>query len=213
MSHKKRIFVEKRGIFDVESPKVLNEIKSILPNIQSVKVFNIYDIFGLDESEFEKVVNNTFVDPVVDILHHENPAKSIYFATEFLPGQYDQRADSAQQWVFLWPDRSYVRKGLEAYFTVLIEVMWGKPRIMEVYLNSIEFGPGIYGAQAAARKNFGVDAKDLSRTQAARLAAVLPSPLRYKADTPGPYVRRRTGRIQAAAGAVRRDNLDACVLG
>ena len=62
MSHKKRIFVEKRGIFDVESPKVLNEIKSILPNIQSVKVFNIYDIFGLDELEFEKVVNNTFVD-------------------------------------------------------------------------------------------------------------------------------------------------------
>lgn len=115
--------------------------------------------------------------------------------------------------VFLWPDRSYVRKGLEAYFTVLIEVMWGKPRIMEVYLNSIEFGPGVYGAQAAARKNFGVDAEDLSRTQAARLAAVLPSPLRYKADTPGPYVRRRTGRIQAAAGTVRRDNLDACVLG
>jgi|TARA_R100000935_G_scaffold48554_1_gene73182 monofunctional biosynthetic peptidoglycan transglycosylase len=115
--------------------------------------------------------------------------------------------------VFLWPDRSYVRKGLEAYFTVLIEVMWGKPRIMEVYLNSIEFGPGVYGAQAAARKNFGVDAEDLSPTQAARLAAVLPSPLRYKADTPGPYVRRRTGRIQAAAGTVRRDNLDACVLG
>ena len=58
---KRRIFVEKKGIFDAESPKVLNEIKSILPNIQSVKVFNIYDIFGLDESEFEKVVNNTFV--------------------------------------------------------------------------------------------------------------------------------------------------------
>ncbi len=115
--------------------------------------------------------------------------------------------------VFLWPDRSYVRKGLEAYFTVLIEVMWGKPRIMEVYLNSIEFGPGVYGAQAAARKNFGVDAKNLTRAQAARLAAVLPRPLLYKADTPGPYVRRRAARIQAAAGAVRRDNLDACILG
>ena len=113
MSHKKRIFVEKRGIFDVESPKVLNEIKSILPNIQSVKVFNIYDIFGLDESEFEKVVNNTFVDPVVDILHHENPAKSIYFATEFLPGQYDQRADSAQQCIALLTgnESSIVRSG------------------------------------------------------------------------------------------------------
>ncbi|GAB1347388.1 hypothetical protein MASR1M104_22870 [Cloacibacterium normanense] len=113
MSHKKRIFVEKRGIFDVESPKVLNEIKSILPNIQSVKVFNIYDIFGLDELEFEKVVNNTFVDPVVDILHHENPAKSIYFATEFLPGQYDQRADSAQQCIALLTgnEKSTVRSG------------------------------------------------------------------------------------------------------
>ena len=98
---KRRIFVEKKGIFDAESPKVLNEIKSILPNIQSVKVFNIYDIFGLDESEFEKVVNNTFVDPVVDILHTENPAKNLYFATEFLPGQYDQRADSAQQCIAL----------------------------------------------------------------------------------------------------------------
>jgi phosphoribosylformylglycinamidine synthase len=81
----RRIFVEKKGIFDVESPKILNEIKSILPNIQSVKVFNIYDIFGLDELEFEKVVNNTFVDPVVDILHTENPAKNLHFATEFLP--------------------------------------------------------------------------------------------------------------------------------
>ena len=113
MSHKKRIFVEKRGIFDVESPKVLNEIKSILPNIQSVKVFNIYDIFGLDELEFEKVVNNTFVDPVVDILHHENPAKYIYFATEFLPGQYDQRADSAQQCIALLTgnEKSTVRSG------------------------------------------------------------------------------------------------------
>ncbi|WP_333586281.1 monofunctional biosynthetic peptidoglycan transglycosylase [Phenylobacterium sp.] len=115
--------------------------------------------------------------------------------------------------VFLWPDRSYVRKGLEAYFTVLIEVMWGKPRIMEVYLNVAEFGPGIYGAEAAARRYFGVSAADLSPTQAARLVAVLPSPLRYKVVEPGPYVRRRTGRIQAAAGTVRRDGLAACVLG
>ena len=109
----KRIFVEKRGIFDVESPKIFSEIKSILPNIQSVKVFNIYDIFGLGELEFEKVVNNTFVDPVVDILHHDNPAKSIYFATEFLPGQYDQRADSAQQCIALLTgnEKSTVRSG------------------------------------------------------------------------------------------------------
>ena len=72
-----------------------------------------YDIFGLDESEFEKVVNNTFVDPVVDILHTENPAKNLYFATEFLPGQYDQRADSAQQCIALLAgnEKSAVRSG------------------------------------------------------------------------------------------------------
>jgi len=113
--------------------------------------------------------------------------------------------------VFLWPARSYVRKGLEAYFTVLIELLWGKKRIMEVYLNSVEWGPGIYGADAAARKNFGVGADRLSPKQAARLAAILPSPLKWRAAAPGPYVRKRTGRISAAAGTVRRDGLDDCV--
>ncbi len=113
MSNKKRIFVEKKGIFDVESPKILNEIKSILPQIQSVKIYNIYDIFGLDESDFDKVVNNTFVDPVVDILHLENPVRNLFFATEFLPGQYDQRADSAEQCIRLLTDseNATVRSG------------------------------------------------------------------------------------------------------
>lgn len=113
MSYKKRIFVEKRGIFDVESAKIFNEIKNILPEIESVKVYNIYDIFGLNETDFEKVVNNTFVDPVVDILHHENPVHNLHFATEFLPGQYDQRADSAQQCIALLTEieNSTVRSG------------------------------------------------------------------------------------------------------
>jgi phosphoribosylformylglycinamidine synthase len=97
MSQNKRIFVEKRGIFDVESPKIFDEVKAVIPSIQSVKVYNVYDIFGLNDGEFEKVVNSTFVDPVTDILIEENPAQGIYFALEFLPGQYDQRADSAQQ--------------------------------------------------------------------------------------------------------------------
>jgi len=115
--------------------------------------------------------------------------------------------------VFLWPDRSYVRKGLEAYFTVLIEAGWGKRRIMEVYLNSIEWGPGVYGVEAAARKNFGVGADKLTGAQAARLAAILPSPLKWRAAKPGPYVKKRSGRITKAAGAVRRDGLAGCVLG
>ena len=115
--------------------------------------------------------------------------------------------------VYLWPGRSYVRKGMEAYFTVLIETMWGKRRIMEVYLNSIEWGPGVYGAEAAARKNFGVGADKLTPAQAARLAAILPSPLKWRAAKPGPYVKRRSGRIGRAAGTVNRDGMAACVLG
>ncbi|KIA83210.1 phosphoribosylformylglycinamidine synthase [Kaistella solincola] len=98
---KKRIFVEKKGIFDVESPLIFNEIKNIIPTIENVKIYNIYDVFGVNEEEFSKVITNTFVDPVTDILHDENPAKNAFFATEFLPGQYDQRADSAQQCIAL----------------------------------------------------------------------------------------------------------------
>ncbi len=113
--------------------------------------------------------------------------------------------------VFLWPQRDWVRKGLEAYFTVLIETVWGKRRIMEVYLNTIEMGPGIYGAQAASRHYFGVDADRLTPAQAARLAAILPNPLRYRAVASGPYVRRRSLRIGAAAGTVRQDALAACI--
>lgn len=113
MSDKKRIFVEKRGIFDVESPKIFSEVKTIVPHIQDVKVYNIYDLFGIEENELNKVIFNTFVDPVVDILHTENPAKDLHFASEFLPGQYDQRADSAQQCIALLTENenSKVRSG------------------------------------------------------------------------------------------------------
>ncbi|KQW82600.1 monofunctional biosynthetic peptidoglycan transglycosylase [Brevundimonas sp. Root1279] len=114
--------------------------------------------------------------------------------------------------VFLWPGRDWVRKGLEAGYTVLIETVWGKRRIMEMYLNVAEMGPGVFGAQAASRHWFGKDADELSPREAARLAAILPSPRRYNAGSPGPYVRRRAARIQAAMGTVRNDGLAACVL-
>lgn len=114
--------------------------------------------------------------------------------------------------VFLWPQRDWLRKGLETWFTVLIELGWGKPRIMEVYLNSIEWGPGVYGAEAAARKNFHVPAGKLTQAQAARLAAILPKPLAWKAAKPGPYMKRRAGSIIRNARAVRREGLTACVL-
>ncbi|HEY3373254.1 MAG TPA: monofunctional biosynthetic peptidoglycan transglycosylase [Prolixibacteraceae bacterium] len=97
--------------------------------------------------------------------------------------------------VFLWPGRSWIRKGFEVYFTVLIEFVWNKERIMEVYLNSIEMGNGIYGAESAARFYFHTSALNLSRSQAAAIAAVLPNPRKYSANPPGPYVQGRIGWI------------------
>ena len=114
--------------------------------------------------------------------------------------------------VFLWPGRDWIRKGFEAGYTVLIETLWGKRRIMEVYLNVAEWAPGVYGAEAAARRWYGKSAADLTPREAARLAAILPSPRRYQAASPGPYVRRRASRIQAAMGTVRGEGLAACVL-
>jgi len=98
--------------------------------------------------------------------------------------------------LFLWSGRSWVRKGIEAWYTVLIETFWPKHRILEMYANIAEFGDGVYGAQAASRTFFGKDASRLTPAESARLAAVLPSPKRYHAARPGPYVQRRTNGIQ-----------------
>lgn len=114
--------------------------------------------------------------------------------------------------LFLWPDRGWVRKGFETYFTALIEFMWPKRRIMEAYLNNIEWGDGNFGIEAAARARFGVSAADLTPLQAARLAAVLPSPNRWRADNPGPYVRGRSATIVARAREVRNSGAASCAL-
>ena len=98
--------------------------------------------------------------------------------------------------VFLWPGRSYFRKGLEAYFTVLIEVVWGKERIMEVYLNSIEMGKGIYGIEAASQHWFNKSASNLTKTEAAAIAAILPNPRVYKAKNSSGYINRRKNAIK-----------------
>ncbi len=97
--------------------------------------------------------------------------------------------------VFLLPQRSYVRKGLEAYFTVLMELTWSKKRIMEVYLNVIEMGDGIYGVEAASQEYFGIHASQLSKSQAAAIAACLPNPRRFNAGHPSGYIQRRQGHI------------------
>ena len=98
--------------------------------------------------------------------------------------------------VFLWQGRSYLRKGLELWFTLLIEVVWSKERIMEVYLNSIEMGNGIYGAEAAAQHWFHKSAKKLSKDEAAAIAAILPNPLRYKANPANGYISGRKAWIK-----------------
>ncbi len=98
--------------------------------------------------------------------------------------------------VFLWPGRSWTRKGFEVYFTALIELLWGKHRIMEVYLNSIEMGDGIYGAQAVAKYHFSKDADELSRSECALIAATLPNPRKFDSSNPSAYMRARRGKIE-----------------
>ena len=97
--------------------------------------------------------------------------------------------------VFLWPASSWVRKGFEVYFTFLIEMLWSKERIMEVYLNSIEMGDGIYGVESVAQNHFGCPARELRRSECALIAATLPNPRRYSSLHPGPYMRKRQRKI------------------
>jgi monofunctional biosynthetic peptidoglycan transglycosylase len=112
--------------------------------------------------------------------------------------------------VFLWHGRSYVRKALEAGLTPLVELIWTKQRILEVYLNIAEFDEGVFGVEAAARHYFGVGPEKLSATQAARLAAILPSPKKRSASRPSNYVRKRTRQIIDGAATIRRDGRAAC---
>jgi len=112
---------------------------------------------------------------------------------------------------FLWQGGGYVRKGLEAWFTVLIEALWSKRRIMEVYLNVAETGIGTYGVNVGARRYFGHDASVLSPREAARIAAVFPLPKRRAAIAPTGFTRRYGNLIAARIGTVRRDGLDGCV--
>lgn len=115
--------------------------------------------------------------------------------------------------VFLWNGGGYARKGAEAWMAVFIDGFWGKRRVMEAYLNVAEWGDGLYGAEAAAYGRYGKPARELTKFEAARLAAVLPSPNKWRVNPAGPYVRRRTQTILARMDVVARDGLDACVLG
>ena len=113
--------------------------------------------------------------------------------------------------VFLWQGGGYFRKGLEAWFTLLIENIWGKRRIMEVYLNVAETGIGTYGIEAGSQRYFNHSAARLTRSEAARMAAALPLPKERPVVNPSGFTRRYGNTIQARIGVVRRDGLDSCV--
>lgn len=112
--------------------------------------------------------------------------------------------------VFLWQKRSWLRKALEALITPMVELVWSKQRIMEVYLNVAEFGEGVFGVQAAAQHYFGVNASELTRVQAARLAAVLPDPKGRSASKPSSFVRKRAAQISAGAETIAVDGRAEC---
>lgn len=115
--------------------------------------------------------------------------------------------------LFLWSGRSYLRKALEAWYTLWIELLWPKQRILEVYVNIVEFGDGVYGAEAAAQRYFGINAKHLGKSQSARMAAVLPNPKEYSIDAPGPYMQRRARAIERQMRALGGPGyLDECCL-
>jgi monofunctional biosynthetic peptidoglycan transglycosylase len=135
--------------------------------------------------------------------HADNPKKRLRGASTI--------SQQTARTLFLVPMRSWLRKGLEAYLTVLVEALWPKKRILQAYLNLVDWGHGNFGAEAAAENYFGTDAASLTRAQAARLAAILPDPSKWKAVHPGRYVARRTRVLAARSGQVTRDGLDFCV--
>ncbi|MEH6536754.1 MAG: monofunctional biosynthetic peptidoglycan transglycosylase [Psychroserpens sp.] len=149
----------------------------------------------------EKISNNLQLAVICSedqnfLIHHGFDIKAIERAYEnnkkgkALKGASTISQQTAKN-VFLWPQRSWLRKGLETYFTFLIELVWSKERIMEVYLNSIEMGPGIYGVEAASLYWFKKPAANLTKYEAAAIAAILPNPLRYKANPATAYIESR----------------------
>lgn len=141
--------------------------------------------------------------------HHGFDFEQIYKARlEAMNGKRERGASTITQQtaknVFLWPGHSWIRKGFEAYFTVLIEFVWGKQRIMEVYLNSIEMGNGIYGIEAVSQINFHKNASSLSKKQAALVATTLPNPRQRNSANPTSWMNRRSNQIVSLMGKIER---------
>lgn len=171
-----------------------DEISSALPRAvigaedQNFCTHNGFDWKGIDDAVRE---------------HRRHPNKPLRGASTI--------SQQTARTLFLVPVRSWVRKGMETYLTVLIEALWPKKRILTAYLNLVDWGHGNYGAEAAARSYFHTTASALSRAEAARLAAVLPNPDRWRADHPGPYVAGRSVTLRGRMSDVADDGLDWCV--
>lgn len=164
---------------DVKLKKDWVSLEEISPNLQLAVVCsedqNFLEHYGFDFDAIEKAVKH-------NKSHNRKRGASTI-------------SQQTAKNVFLYDGRNWIRKGLEVYFTFLAELFWSKERIMEVYLNVIEFGDGVYGAEAAAQEFFHTSAKKLSRQQAALLAAVLPNPRKFSARNPSAYVRKRQSWI------------------
>lgn len=179
------------AVFDRESPKIDKEwipIEEISPNMVQAVVASEDNLFihhwGFSINDIGKAIK------------HNKKGKRIRGGSTI--------SQQTAKNVFLWPDRSYLRKGLEAYFTVLIEVFWSKERIMEVYLNVIEMGDGIYGIQAASQEYFHKNAAELSKSQSALIAACLPNPRKYNAAHPSSYISSRKSKIVYLMGKIEK---------
>ena len=168
-----RYFEMEDGKID-HSWKAIGEISPNLPlAVVTAEDQKFEDHFGFDLEAIEKAVK----------YNEKHKGKKVKGASTI--------SQQTAKNVFLWPGRSWIRKGFEVYFTFLIELFWSKERIMEVYLNSIEMGPGVYGAEAAAHYYFHKPASKLSRSESAAIAAILPNPIRWSASKPTPYIQRK----------------------
>ncbi len=179
------------AVFDGEKPRIKKDwvsIDKISPNM-------IQAVVAAEDNLFMQHNGFSFKD-IEKAYKHNKQGKRIRGGSTI--------SQQTAKNVFLWPHRSWLRKGLEAYFTVLIEFFWPKERIMEVYLNVIETGDGIYGAQAASLFYFNTNASKLSKSQAVLIAVCLPNPRRFNPAKPSNYIRRRKNQIVNLMGKIER---------
>ena len=193
-------------------------LKWINPPITITQIVNLFAGHGLKRDYVS--TNNISYQAKLAVIASEDQAfpdhggfdwKSIEKARKYnerKPGRVKGASTISQQTaknVFLWQGRTWIRKGLEVYFTFMIEKIWGKKRILDVYLNVIEMGPGIFGIEAASQQYFNKSAKNISRQEASMIAACLPNPKKYSVKPASAYVRARSGRIARQMGNLQSD--------